>query len=320
MSDPSVETRLAAIGSSAYVTADEVLFLRRTVFADGIVSAAELDAVFALGERAPDGDAEWPQFFAEMVADFYLREEEPQGYLTAAEFETLKTRITRDGGCASSLELGLLVKLMETAREAPPAMSAFTGDQFRATITRKKGGAVVTKEDAALIRRYLFAMGGAGSVAVTRGEAEMLFDINDATENAENDPAWTELFVTGIVNHLMAHLGYEVVSREEAFRRDAWVKDQSVNVGGFFSRMLSGVFGAAKDAGASKSVYAGHNERRDRNAASAAKVTPDEADWLAGRIGRDGAFDANEKALINRMRDLEKDLPENLKALVTRAA
>ena len=51
MSDQSLETRLAAIGEDGYVTADEVLFLRRSVFADGIVSNEELDALFALGAR-----------------------------------------------------------------------------------------------------------------------------------------------------------------------------------------------------------------------------------------------------------------------------
>jgi len=320
MTTQSLETRLKAIGANAYVTADEVLFLRRTVFADGVVSACELDAVFALGERAPDGDPEWRQFFAEIVADFYLREEEPQGYLTPEEFESLKARITRDDACASTLELGLLVKLMETAKQTPPALSEFTAGQFRQTITQRKGGAVVTKEDAALIKRYIFAAGGAGNVAVTRAEAELLFDINDAAENADNDPAWTALFVTGVVNHLMAHLGYTASSREEAFRRDAWVKDHDVNVGGFFSRMVASIFGASRDASPNKSVYAAYNEQRDSDAAIAAQVTPAEAEWITARIGHDGAFDDNEKALISRLRELEKDLPDSLRELVARAA
>lgn len=320
MTTQDIETRLSAIGASAYVTADEVLFLRRTVFADGVVSSEELDAVFKLGERAPNGDHEWKQFFAEVVADYYLREEEPQGYLTPEEFETLKSRITRDGACASTLELGLLVKLMETAQKTPADMSAFTGDQFRQAITRRDGGAHVTKEDAALIKRYLFAVGGAGNVAVTREEAELLFDLNDAAENADNDPAWTSLFVTGVINHLMAHLGYQTLSREEAFRRDAWVKDHSVNVGGFFSRMVSGGLSGFGMLGKSKTAQAEQNEQRDAEVAVAAKVTPAEAEWIAARIGQDGAFDENEKALINRMRELEKDLPETLKSLVARAA
>jgi hypothetical protein len=319
MSDQSLEARLGAIGADGYVTADEVLFLRKTVFSDGVVSAEELDALFALGDRAPEGDPEWPQFFAEVASDFYLREEEPQGYLTAEEFESLKARVTRNGS-ANALEVFLLVKLMETAERTPLDMAAFTGEQIKQSILNKSAGPVVEKSDAMLLRRFLFASGGDGNVGVTRQEAELLFDINDATENAANSPAWTELFVQGVVNHLMAHLGYKAPSREEAFRRNAWVRDQSVNVGGFFKRMLSGGLSAVKDAQSQGSLYAEHNEKRDRDAAMAAKVTSGETEWLAERIGRDGALDSNERRLLERMRELEKELPETLKALLGRAA
>lgn len=318
MSDQSLETRLAAIGENGYVTADEVLFMRRAVFADGIVSNEELDALFTLGARAPGGDAEWLQFFAEAASDFYLREEEPRGYLTAEEFQSLKARMGRSGDCVSALEIAVLVKLLETATQTPPEMSAFAGAQIKGAILAKPSGAFVDKNDAMLLRRFLFASGGDSNVGVTRAEAELLFDINDATDSSRNNPAWSELFVQGVVNHLMAHLGYTAPSREEAFRRDAWVRDHSVNVGGFFSRMFSGVFGAVKDA--DKSVYQTHNEKREVDASVAAKVTDSEADWLANRIGRDGAFDENERSLIERMRKLEDELPENLKALLERAA
>ncbi len=319
MSDQSLKTRITAVGADGYVTADEVLFLRRSVFADGIVSADELDALFDLGDRARDGDAEWAQFFAEAAADFYLREEDPQGYLTSQEFQSLKARITRNG-YANQLEVGLLVKLMETATQTPTEMAAFTGEQIKKTVLNKADGPAIDKTDIMLIRRYLFAAGGDANVAVTRREAELLFDINDAIGKGEDNPAWTELFVQGVVNHLMAHLGYTAPSREEAFRRDAWMRDHSSNVGGFFKRMVSGGFGAVKDAYGQKSAYAEHNDQRDADAATAAKVTETEASWLAGRIGRDGAFDASERMLIERMRKLEKDLPEGLRALVERAA
>lgn len=320
MSDTSLETRLAAVGADGYVTANEVLFLRRTVFEDGVVNTEELDAIFALGERAPDGDPEWLQFFAEAVSDYYLREEEPQGYLTPEEFASLQVRITQNDGHANALERCLLVKLMETVVRTPPEMARFTGEQFKQAILKKPEGPLVEKEDAMLLRRYLFAAGGDGHVAITRAEAELLFDINDAVQTANNSPAWTELFVQGVVNHLMAHLGYTAPSREEAFRRNAWAKDQTPNVGGFFKRMLSGGLGAVKDAYSQDSLHEEHNARRDEDAAIAAQVTQSEADWLAGRIGRDGAFDNNELQLIEKMRELENDLPENLKALLTRAA
>ncbi len=319
MSDQSLQTKIAAIGADGYVTADEVLFLRRSVFANGVVSATELDALFALGAHAQEGDAEWAQFFAEAAADFYLREEQPHGYLTPEEFQSLRRRVTQDSS-ANKLELGLLVKLMETATETPPEMAAFVGEQIKQAVLNKPTGPAIDKVEIMLTRRYLFAAGGDGNVAVTRREAELLFDINDAIGKSSDSPAWTELFVQGIVNHLMAHLGYKAPSREEAFRRDAWMRDQTVDVGGFFKRMLSGGFGALKGAYSNHSDDADFNDQRDADVAEAAKVTGAEAAWLAARIGRDGAFDAHERQLIERMRALEKDLPEGLKALLERAA
>lgn len=321
MSDQSWQSRISEIGADGYVTADEVLALRKTVFKDGIVSPTELDALFALGKRAPEGDLEWAQFFAEAAADFYLREEEPHGYLTDEEFASLNGRVTQDGYQANTLETRLLVSLLEKATQTPSGMTKFVGQQIKASIVNKLDGACVTKEDAELLRRYLFASGSDGNVAVTRAEAELLFDINDATENARNNPAWRELFVQGIINHLMAHLGYTAPSREEAFRRNAWVRDTSTDVGGFFNRMMSGVMDAFKNGfSKEKSVRAEHEDNRAHGAAAAAKVTDGEANWLAKRIGRDGAFDANERRLVERMRELEDDLPEALKALIDRAA
>ena len=317
MSDQPLASRLAAIGADGFVSADEVLFLRKTVFANGVVDAAELDALFDLGDRAQEGDPEWFQFFAEAAADFYLREEEPQGYLTPEEFQTLKARVTRNGH-ANPLEIALLVKLMETATQTPPDMAAFTGAQIRDMIVNKPDGPVVSKPDAVMLKRYLFAAGGDGNVAVTRAEAELLFDINDATDNARNNPAWTELFVQGVVNHLMAHLGYKAPSREEAFRRNAWAKDQSVNVGGFFKKMLAGGLSGFKPT--ADSVIKTHNDQREAEIAEAERLTKAEADWLAARIGKDGDFDLNERRLIDRLRELKDDLPEGLKALLDRAA
>ncbi len=314
-----IETRLAAIGADGYVTADEVLFLRRSVFANGVVCERELDAIFALGNRAPEGDLEWPQFFAEAVADFYLREEEPQGYLTEEEFDELQARIVGNG-CANRLERALLVKLMETALETPPEMSAFTGRELKASIMSKERPAV-SKEDVMLIRRWLFAAGGAGNVGVTRTEAEILFDVNDAVKFGEATPAWGQLFTQGVVNHLMAGLGYSVASRQEAMERHQFISDHAPDVGGFFTRMLSGVAAAFRGAeGADESVYAQKARTRDTAVEAAAKVTPEETTWLASRIGRNGEIDQNERALLERMKELEADLPEALKALLDRAA
>ena len=314
------EAGMIKLGRDGYVSAEDVRHLRAKVFADGVVSREELQTLFKLGEAAPGGDPEWPQYFAEAAADFFLREEEPNGYLTDEEFAELKAMIVRDGAKASPLELGLLVKLMEQAVSTPEEMSEYCADQIRRVVSDRKGGPRITREVADLIRRYLYAAGGSGTVAVTRDEAELLFDLHDMTAHAVNDPAWSDLFIKAIAAHLMAHVGYQPLPREEALRLHTWVEDQTINPAGFFNRMLSGGLAGIKEAYGQKSVQARKNGEDEIQAAIAEQVTAQEADWLADRIGRNGKIDNAERALLHYMREIGADLPPKLTALASRAA
>lgn len=305
---------LAAVGEGRYVGAKDVVVLRQTVFRDGVVSDEELDALFALGERAPEGDPEWLQFFAEAAADFYLREEEPHGYLTDAEFLTLRTRVTRDGRTASALEIGLLLRLLETAVATPPMMTDFVAEQLMASIRAKKGGPRVSAADVVLLRRFVFAAGGAGNVGVTRREAEFLFDVSDMTAATKNDPSWTEFFVRAIANCLMAHIGYTPPGRDEARAANAFMTDRTTSVGGFFRRMIDGGLSGLKKDG--PTPQQARNAARAAEAAEAEHVTGEEADWLAARIGRDGALHPGEEALVRHLQSFGAELPPKLKAIV----
>lgn len=333
MTTNSLNEKLSAFGADGYISAEEVLALRRDVFADGVVSAEELDAMFALGERAPNGDREWRMFFSEVLADFYLREEEPQGYFTPDEFSTLRERITRDDDQASQLELNLLVELIEKAKQTAPGLSEFTADQFRRYFAKPDTSAP-NAEETALVKRFIFAAGGAGHVAVTRPEAELIFDINDAVRDKAPDPAWADLFVTAIVNHLKAHIGYSSISRDHAISLetedpdDGPAHEHTVLEGeDNIDRSKSNLWDMVLNVFATKSAhrrrverrYAALNATREDEARKAEIVTDTEADWLADRIDRDGDYSDNERALINRLREFDDELPANLRSLVDRA-
>ena len=326
---------ILSVGSDGYVSADDVLVLRRNIFADGVVSREELDALFALGERAPDGDREWLQYFSEAAADFYLREEEPWGYLTQSEFDALKAQVTNDGAKASKLEILLLIELMEKATSTPPDMGGFVGEQLKRHVAEKADGPRVADEDAEMIRRWLFAAGGDGAVAITRAEAERLFDISDAVAGADNAPAWTDLFKKAVANHLMAHIGYQPISRRNAIAlhtKDPTDGDPIAPAKLADESALTGVKNRALDVFlnifAAKAAhrrrverrYAEINETRTKDAAIAEDVTESEADWLADRIGRDGAITDWERQVIEHMRGLDAQLPPRLRDLVARAA
>ena len=322
MPNENIETLIRSVGADGHVSADDVIFLRKNVFADGVVNRAELAALFALAEKAPQGDREWFDYFAEASADFFLREEEPAGYLTEEEFQHLEAFVTRDGKKASSIELGMLVALMEKATETTSTMAEFTADQFRRLIRdRSKGAARVSGADAALLRRYLYASAGDGSIAINRDEAELLFDLHEMTIGADNDPAFADLFIKAVAAHLMAHVGYQPLPREEALRLHAWVTDQTVNPAGFFGRMVSGGLAGIRESYGRKQSFASKKNEDDAIAAAIAeRVTAQEADWLADRIGKNGKFDDVERALLHYMRELGADLPPKLSALVAKAA
>ena len=329
-------TDLTQVGNDGYVSAEDVLFLRRNVFADGVVSASELDAVFALGEKAEKGDREWFHFFAEVVSDFYLREEEPHGYFTQDEFNSFKARVTRDGDKASGLEIGVMLKVLETAVSTPPDMTGFIGEQIKRHVMEKEGGAVIDSDDVKMISRFIFAAGGDGNVAVTKAEAELLFDLSDATARVNNAPEWNDFFKKAISNHLMAHIGFNPLGRRDALSHytpdptdggpieQVQLKDENA-----FDRSRSSTFDMLMNIFTPKAAHRRRverrhreaNERREAEAAVAEKITPEEADWVADRIGRDGVLHPSEKALIQYMRDeLDADLPPKLKALAERAA
>jgi len=309
---------LVSVGADGHVSAEDVIFLRRNVFPDGGVSRGELDAIFTLAERAPQGDPEWLHFFEEIVSDFYLREEEPHGYLTNEEFDTLRARITRDGEKVSEIELRMLIKLIESATSTPPQLHEFIADALRGMIIRDDRSSGIDEHETELVRRFIFATGGAGNLAVTRTEAELLFDLNDAAAQFGAHPSWTDFFVKGVTNHLMAHFGYHAPTHEDARKTHKFMTDHSTNAGGFLKRMLSGGLSGFKKE--EDSLMARRNEARERDAAVAETVTPLEAEWLADRIGRNGDLHESERALIEHIRDLGAELPPALKTIIDRAA
>ncbi|MEO0612327.1 MAG: hypothetical protein AAFY83_03290 [Pseudomonadota bacterium] len=331
----SQKDTITAIGTNGFVSAADVRTLRQQIFADGLVSRDEIGALLALAERAPDGDPEWADYFGEAAGDYYLREEIPHDYITEREFTELKALVTQFGPVVTPLVLSMLVKLMDDATATPPGMTDFVCDQIKAQLIARaekqtNGDVAITAQDAALIRKFLFAMGGDGNIAVTQKEAMLMFDINDMTISKNNDPAWSDLFIKAISNHLMAHIGYTAPSREEALAQYQWVSDHSVSVGGFFDRMISGGLSAVrelysrKDTDSSEkkyeSIYDEVLDTRERLARESEAITGNEADWLAERIGRDGVLDDNERALLAYMAELKEELPVKLQALLDRAA
>jgi hypothetical protein len=321
-----------AILARGRITADDVLRLRKQVFLKGVVTASDADIVFQLNDKlSTKADASWPPFFVEAIVDYIVTQAEPFGYISQENADWLIQRISRSGHVDTACELELLVKALERAKASPVTLVQFALQQVKAGVlegdgyvgqNRKLEPGVVGEPDVGLVRRILYAFGGDGNVAVTQQEAEILFDINDATSEADNHPAWSDLFVKALANFLMAASGYQVPTRQEALRREAWLDTPTTGVDGFMSQMLAGSLGAIWDA-----YEHGTIDGEPRKPASSGgltigfepRVTAAEADWAARRMGRDGLHE-NEMALINFLKGRQAHLHPKLVPILDLAA
>ena len=302
---------LGRLSGAEQLTDDDVLALRRAVYEDGAISISEADGLFKLSDSVrvkPDGFGE---FFMEAMTDFLVRQTLPYGYVDDANATWLITRISKDGIVETMTELRLLVNVLKTATDSTDRLVGFALAQIKHGVLHGSGvigrgrqleAGKITAVDVDLLRNVIYACGGDRHIAVSRTEAEVLFDLNDATREADNAPEWQDLFVKAIANYLMYLSTYETADREEALRRERWMNSRGdLTLGGMLKKLkFKDVM--AEFSGKADKEKAEHESRMAsaQNAAvrRAENIDPEEAAWLSSRIGRDGDFDANEKALM----------------------
>lgn len=306
---------------------DAVARLRAAVYADGGVDADEVRRLCRLAAEDGFPTAAGRQLYVEALTDYVVLQTAPSGHVGEDMARWLIGMLTADG-VVIDLEIDLLVNIMRRADSVPAELSAFAlAEVSRAVLSGAEDGegGVISAADVERLRRILYAFGNERSVGISREEAEVLFDLNDRTREADNDPAWSDLFVKAVASFLMAVRGYTVLSREETLRRDAWLDAPAGGVTALFGDMLSsmltnglsGVWSAwrQQDDAALKPVEA--DEARIREAEA---VTSEEVKWLADRIGRDGVIHANERALLKFLSEESPDIHPSLRTLLDTAA
>ncbi len=302
----------STLTKSARIGAEDVLAMRRLVWADASVSRDEADALMALNTACPVQAPEWIDYFVEVMTDYVVRQQQPEGYVDPAKAEWLMQWIDTDGRVDSRGELELLVKVIETAASVPANLRTYTLKQIEAAVltgsgpTRRQlidgdgtldaGSINATELD--LLKRVVYAQGGAGGWIVSTEEADMLFRLKDATLGARNADGWSDLFVHAVANHLMAHRNYQTLSRDDQLRIDAYAADTDIHIGRFFRRMVGIEKAALPD-----TVLAIPGAVADEQAAAADHaLTPAEIRWTVDHIREDGRYDAMEKALVAFLR------------------
>ena len=325
---------VAAILARGTITAEDVLALRRQVFADGIVARWEAESVFALNDGTRGNAPAWHVFFIEALTDYFVWQSDPRGYVDDTGAAFLMGAVNHDGRIDGASELELVVNVIHWAAAAPEALRLMALSAVKAAVLtgggvlfgpgRRRAG-VIDRADVAIVSKLIYAAGGEGSLRISRREADLLFDLNDATSAAANDPGWRELFVRAIASHLMFPEGEPEVATADIMRcRERWLAERRV-IGSILGGMLSGVRRSGI-AGVFREADIFGRNRAERDAARAAgeahethwrqAIDKAEAEWLMTRLHGDGRVDANETALLQFIKKNATEIAPTLARLL----
>lgn len=303
---------------------DSVARLRAAVYADGSIDTDEVRRLCRMAAEEGFPTAAGRQLYIEALTDYVAMQTAPSGHVSDDMARWLIGVMSADG-ITTDLEVDLLVSIMRRADSVPVELSAFALAEVSRSVLSGPDGGVISATDVERLRSILYAFGSERSVGISREEAEVLFDLNDRSREAENDPAWSDLFVKAVASFLMAARGYTVLSREETLSRDAWLDAPSGGITSLFGDMLSnmlsnglrGVWSAWRQPEDTSSKPIEADEARIHQAEA---VTSEEVKWLADRIGRDGVIHANERALLKFLSEESPDIHPSLRTLLDTAA
>lgn len=327
MSVTILTSAMARKADRGRISANDVLALRQTVFADGVSCAEEADVLIRLNNScAPDIEA-WNQFFIESLTYYVVFQTEPRGYVNAKNADWLMERIARNGVVENEAGLELLVSILERSRWAPPRLAAFALEQVRRSVAEGVGPVSrsadfvryqVGKREVELLRRIMSAYSSEQNVGVSRAEAEVLLELNELTAGRPNHRDWPEFFLKAMSSHILVASGYKAPPRDDALRREAWIGPR----GGLQSLLkkmmttsITSFFDAYERASADERAFA--QLELERIELLLGETIPDEeASWLVSRIGRSGILNENETALLALIKSTAPDLHPSLKPLM----
>jgi hypothetical protein len=232
---------------------------------------------------------------------------------------------------ASLAELESMVALMEQATSVPPVFAAYAIRQVLQGCLTGEGptacgrvhfSRVVDARDVALLRRMLVAAGGKAGLPVTRAEAEALFDLHDLTAGQPNDEAFTGLFVKAIAHHVLAMSGQPVPPRHVALREEpSAMSGATQGVGHVFAALAGAGFAGVPEGPRGAQAGLATRYRVVQGLPGPVQgVGPDEANWLARRILRDGRTTQAERLLLAFILDEAEAIDPSLHELLARAA
>ena len=109
-------TIISAMILGRRVSGQDVIWLRREVFAGREVTQEAADELFAVARAGMDNAPEWKEFFVEMITEYVVRQPEPAGVVNEERAAWLLARVDE---CNSVEALAALINVVAEARSLP---------------------------------------------------------------------------------------------------------------------------------------------------------------------------------------------------------
>lgn len=333
----SLDVLLDAAMRDGVVADADVLAARRALYGERAAIGDAFVLLYEADKRRKTHSDEWSRLFVEAAVEVALRETPPQGYFPLEKARKVMEALGERGVLRSDTVLEALVAIVEKADEVPVEFSAFVLRRLKQAVVYDDGvtasgerltPGAIGEPELKLIQRVVWGAGEEGRLAVSRAEAEALFDIADATAGAANTPAWDGFFASAVGNHLIGATGRAPPSRERAF--EMWETPHKADALGLFGS----IFTRAREASPSavtgdlsrhrlsamvEAAYRADNAARDAAMAEAEALSGEKAAWIVERIRRNGALSAPESALLAFLEREARSLPQALVAMARQA-
>jgi hypothetical protein len=109
-------TIISAMILGRKVTAQDVAWLRREVFADGAVSREAAEELFAVARARMNNAPEWTELFVELITDHVVWQTRPTGVVTDEQAQWL---LQEADECKTVEALAAMVSVLGEAQRAP---------------------------------------------------------------------------------------------------------------------------------------------------------------------------------------------------------
>ncbi len=318
---------LVNIARKRTIKADDLPIIDEIVHADVAMMNDEIEWMSYLDRACLAKEAAWFEFYVNTTVDYVVNITDTPGVVESDRLSWLLECLCDNGMIASSAGLEILLRIGEAAELVPEWMAPFALNQVRAGIAFGLGplGAGINRETASVLasdvqvmRRILTGTKSVANAPLSRLEIDILFDVNEQSDQATNDPAWSDLFVKAAADFMIAGRYHNVPERSVALAPADWLDHPVTGTAHIFRRLSIGLLPHSLEEFWRE--YRRDEARGELASEGTGEGHSGEISWVLDRLSRSGELRDNEKELLTFLSLETPDLHPSLRTLIDAAA